>query len=445
MRSVAMRINTENCLETFERVADSLTGNDPSWLSERRERALDSIRAIGFPTKSHEDWKYTDVRPLVSREYAFADPAQPAEDGKSSLNAVSVVENLDACRLVVINGRFSAALSDIDKVPEGVIVTGLADGIVSNADEFESLLGTALPEERHGFSALNDAFVNDGVRVRVAAGVAVARPLEIVFVVSAGDLAPLVQPRNLVVLEEGAELTVIERFSCADDSPYLDNVVTEVFLGPRAQLELTRIQEEGPRSGHIGGLFVRQRAESRCTVNTVSLDGMIIRNDLRVSLDEPGAECLLNGLALGDKRQHVDNHTQVDHNAERCVSREFYKSVLDDRARSVFHGRIVVKPGAQRTDSEQQNQNLLLSRDAEVDTKPQLEIYADDVKCSHGATVGQLDEDAVFYLRSRGIDDKAARGLLTIAFADSAIAGIADAALRGYIDSRIRQKLDAGN
>ncbi len=438
---MGVKLNTDNPIESFEALAADRVGRDLEWLESYRARGQEQFRSVGLPTLRNEDWKYTDVRPITRHDYRLAGYGDAAPADEKPVTVPSV-EGLDAIRLVVVDGRVNRALSDIDALPDGVTLGALTDAIRDEPEAVKPWLGAALPESGHGFSALNDAFVNDGAWLRVADGVALERPIEIVFVVNADGQAPLVQPRNLVVAGEGAKVEVIERY-CGDDAgPYLSNVITEMFLAPRAEIQFTRLQEEGARAGHVGGLFVRQRADSRCTLNTVSLDGLVVRNDLRVFLDEPGAECHLNGLALGTSRQHVDNHTTVEHRVEHCTSRELYKSVLDGRARSVFHGRIIVHEGAQKTDSEQRNENLLLSRDAEVDTKPQLEIYADDVKCSHGATVGQLDEDAVFYLRSRGVSETEARALLTIAFADSAVLGIGDEALRAHVDRRIRDKLN---
>jgi len=433
-----MKLSTDNFIEAHGRLADALAGGGQPWLAERRARALEALEKVGLPTLRHEDWKYTDIRPLTARDYEFAGI------GEAAVPAVEIpdVEGLDAAaHIVFVNGRFAPGLSALDGLPGGVGVGSLAAAIADNPDEVKARLGRALPEDSHGFVALNNAFVNDGLYIRVEDGVAVERPVEVVFATTGGDAAPLAQPRNLVVLGEGARLNLVERTVGIDDAPYLNNMICEVFLDGDARLEYVKLQEDGGRGGSIAGLFVRQRAGSRAAFNTVSLGGMLLRNDVRVYLDEAGAECALNGLALGSGRQHIDNHTTVEHVAGECVSREFYKSVLDGRARSVFHGRIIVHPDAQKTDSEQRNENLLLSRDAEVDTKPQLEIYADDVKCSHGATVGQLDEDAVFYLRSRGIDEADARVLLTIAFADAAVAAVSSDALRAYIDRRIRARL----
>ncbi len=433
-----MKLSTDNFIEAHGRLADALAGGQQSWLAERRARALDALAKVGLPTLRHEDWKYTDIRPLTARDYEFAGI------GEDTVPAVGIpdVEGLEtAGRIVFVNGRFAPGLSALDQLPGGVAIGSLAAAIANHPDEVRARLGRAMPEGSHGFGALNDAFVNDGLFIHLDAGAAVDLPVEVVFATTDGDAAPLVQPRNLVLLGEGARLNLVERTVGAGETPYLNNMVCEVFLDGDARLEYVKLQEDGERGGSIAGLFVRQRAGSSAVVNTVSLGGMLLRNDIRVYLDEAGAECALNGLALGSGRQHIDNHTTIEHVAGECVSREFYKSVLDGRARSVFHGRIIVHQDAQKTDSEQRNENLLLSRDAEVDTKPQLEIYADDVKCSHGATVGQLDEDAVFYLRSRGIDEAEARALLTIAFADAAVAPVTSDALRAYIDRRIRARL----
>lgn len=435
---MSVKLNSDNPIEALKSSAGPLAGSGLDWLERHRARGRERFGDVGLPTPRHEDWKYTDVRPITRHEYRLAGfgDAAPAP-------AVPTVEGLDAIRLVVLDGRVRPDLSALGDLPAGVRIGSLADAIERDPEAVRPWLGAALPAEGHGFSALNDAFVNDGVYLHVDDGVAVERPVEVVFMVGAADQAPLVQPRNLLVIGEQAHVNIIERYVCTGDAgPYLNNVITELFAGARSRVEFTRVQEEGERAGHVGGLFVRQRADSQCGLNTISLDGMVIRNDLRAFLDEPGAECRLRGLALGGGRQHIDNHTVVEHVVERCTSREFYKSVLDGRARSVFHGRIIVHVDAQKTDSEQQNENLLLSRDAEVDTKPQLEIYADDVKCSHGATVGQLDEDAVYYLRTRGMDEASARALLTVAFADAAIEGVSNDALRAHIDRRIRQKLD---
>ncbi len=430
-----VELNRDSCLETYQDVAADLAGSGERWLQRVRGQAIEAFAALGVPTVGHEDWKYTDLRPVTRRRYTLA--ATGAEDGITA----NRVEGLGGPLMVLVNGRHDAGRSRPGELPQGVRLESLAAVIGAGDGLAADHLGRAAPERGHGLTALNTAFAEDGAVVQVAAGADAGAPIEILYAATGAGDAPLVQPRNLLILEEGASARVVLRFVGDSGAEYLTNVVTECFLAKGASLELTVIQEEGEKAGHIGGVFVRQQDDSRCVVNTVSLDGLLIRNDLRAMLDAPGARCHLNGLALGNGRQHIDNHTQVDHNVERCISRELYKSILDGRARSVFHGRIVVQEGAQQTDSEQQNQNLLLSRDAEVDTKPQLEIYADDVKCSHGATVGQIDENSVFYLRSRGIGEDVARALLTYAFAEQAVAEVGDGPLRAHVDAAISRKL----
>ena len=442
MSAMQLKLTNETLPDAFDQFRADLAGHGTDWLERRRKDALRRFKERGVPTLRQEDWKYTDIRPLISHEYDVRGLAGVGQDTASHAETTAI-DGLDAIRLAVVDGRFDAERSDIGNLPEGVSVKSLAEILDDDAAAVEPWLGKALPDDGHGFSALNDMFLSDGVVLHVEEGAQIETIIEVVFLVGDGEVAPLVQPRNLLIVGEGARVNIVERYVGGDDTAYLNNTISEIFLAPRAQLEYTRLQEEGRRAGHVGGLFARQGADSRGVFNTVTLEGRLTRNDVRIYLDEPGAECSLNGLALGGGRQHIDNHTTIEHRVERCVSREFYKAVLADRARAVFHGRIVVHPDAQQTDSEQQNQNLLLSRDAEVDTKPQLEIYADDVKCSHGATVGQLDDDAVFYLRSRGIDESEARGLLTIAFADAAIANISNAALRDHVDRCIRRKLGA--
>ena len=423
-------LSKDNALQAFEAFGVVPANKVESWLDTHRSNAINRFSEMNFPTAKHEDWKYTDTRSLTKRSYDFF----PSESDNTSVPE-PILD--DSIQLVFENGKLRKDLSTLASLPEGLTVTSLVDAGNDNADIIRQFLGQAIPKKQHGFSALNDAFIADGAFIHIVENVHIRQLINISFIVSADKAAPLIQPRNLIVLDENAQGNVLFRYIDKSEHTYLTNSVDEIFVGKNATLEICKLQEEGRKSGHIGGLFIRQSADSTVTTNTVSLDGRLIRNDVVVNLDEPGAECFVNGLTNISGRQHVDHHTQINHNVPDCTSHEHYKSVLDGRSRSVFHGRIVVEKDAQRTDSEQQNQTLLLSRDAEIDTKPQLEIYADDVKCSHGATVGQLDNDSIFYLRSRGIDEVTARSLLTTAFAHEAIAGISQPSIRTYIESRL--------
>jgi len=298
-----------------------------------------------------------------------------------------------------------------------VTITSLADALSARPEVLEAYLGRCLPDVSHGFTALNTALLADGAYVHLSRGVSLEQPIHILYVTTDEAEAMLMQPRNLVVAEPDSQATLIEHYVANGETAYWTNTLTEVVAEANASVTHYRLQEEGLRAFHVGGLHVHLDRDSRFTSHGIDFGGRLVRNELRSVLDAEGAECHLNGLSVLGGRQHVDNHTHIDHASPRGTSREFYKGILDGRARGVFHGRIVVHPHAQHSDAEQLNHNLLLSRDAEADSKPQLEIYADDVKCSHGATVGQLDTDALFYLRSRAVDEAAARDLLTYAFA----------------------------
>lgn len=427
-------LDIQYCLAAQRRVVGEFPDYEISWLKAYRDQSLTQFESCGLPTDKDENWKYTNTRALTKSAFEFSSSAS------SNLDSIPVINDLESHRLVFVDGILSTAFSDMQNLQDSVFVADFATAIASRGDLIESWLGKALPENAHGFSHLNGAFLSTGAVIEVPAGVKVELPIEVIYI-STGDVERVVQPRNLVVMGEDSQAVVIERFANIEHGKYLNNCVTELFLQARSKLEFCRLQEESSKASQVGGLFANQLADSILTANVVSLDGLLIRNDIHLSMSEPGAACHLNGLAVTDGRQHVDNFTQVNHLVEKCVSKELFKGVLDGRSRNVFHGRIVVAKDAQQTDSQQQNQNLLLSRDAEIDTKPQLEIYADDVKCSHGATVGQLDPDSLFYLRTRGIDPEAARGMLTYAFAYDALQGISNQALKKHIELKVSSSL----
>jgi Fe-S cluster assembly protein SufD len=281
----------------------------------------------------------------------------------------------------------------------------------------------------------------DGAYIHLGRGARLAKPIHLLYVTTGAGGPLLSQPRNLVVAEEDSQAILIENYVAVGEAAYFTNALTEVVVGPHAMIEHYRLQEEGTKAYHIGGLHAHLDRDGRFTAHGIDLGGRLVRNDLRSVLDAEGAECHLNGLYVIGGRQHVDNHTHIDHAKPRGTSREFYKGVLDGRSRAVFHGRVVVHPDAQHTDAQQVNNNLLLSRDAEADTKPQLEIYADDVKCAHGATVGQLDPDALFYLRSRAVDEAAARDLLTYAFARDVLSRLRLEPVRSQLERNLAAKL----
>jgi len=384
-------------------------------------------------------WKYTRVAPI--ERHAFQPPPHaPAPD--VSVDALRLPGDAPAHELVFVDGRHRPELGRGGELPPGVSVLSLADAIDGGGDALAPYLAPA-QRPAHGFLALNDAFAADGVVLRVDEGVSVDTAVHLLFVAS-GTADHVAHPRIVIECAAGSAVTVIEHYAAAGDSAYFNNVVTQARIGERASLTHYKLQRESTRAFHVSTLSVHQQADSRFLSHSVSLGAALARHDINVLLDAPGARCTLNGLYMGSGRQHVDYHTRVDHAKPGCTSEEDYRGILDGRSRGVFNGRVWVHPGAQQTDASQSNRNLLLSRNAEIDTKPQLEIYANDVKCAHGATVGQLDERMVFYLRARGIDEASARSLLTYGFARDLVDRMRDVPVREMVAAAVLDRLPGG-
>lgn len=385
-----------------------LSGAKLDWLQNYREAALAQLRQEGLPWRKTEDWKYTSVRALMTREFALA--LTPIAVRPERMPTLPDVEH----RAVMINGCFSYSLSQLKTLPPGLSVSSLAAALVSHPQVLQDRVGATAVLERHPFAALNSAFFHDGLVIEVASGVRVTEPLFILGW-SGGVPCRLTQPRLLIDLGKGAELTLMEHYA-GDGVGHFNNQLAEISLGENAQLtHVTLHQAAGDHLIH--GTHVRCGRGSRYRAWNIDLDGVLLRNDLAVRLAERGAECSLDGLFLVGESRHVDNHIRIDHQAIACRSRVFYKGLLGKGGRGVFNGKVIVHPEGQQTDARQVNCNLLLARDVEIDSKPELEIYADDVKCSHGSTAGELDNDSLFYLRSRGISLPRARTLLAEAFA----------------------------
>ena len=400
----------------FAAALPELPGTRHARLREWREANFERFRRIGFPGPKSEAWKYTSVRPLAREAYTLAPPAALA---RADLAPFLITEP-KALRLVFINGHFAAGLSDDPSaLPHGAVqslAAALDAGAVTPAE-----VGIEARSER-GFSALNGAFAGDGCVIRLADGTALDGPVQLLFVSLADDGRPvMISPRNVVVLGAGARLDLVESHVVLGTGSSLTNLVNRFVVGAGAELNHDRLQIGALAGRLIGKTHYAVSADARLTQTLATLGGALVRNEIEALLDGSGIELGLNGFYLSRERQHVDNAIQVEHAAPASVSDQFYKGVLDGHARAVFAGRIVVRREAQKTNAYQNNGNLLLSSDAEVDTKPELEIFADDVKCSHGATAGELDERELFYLRSRGIDPATARSLLTYAFADEVL------------------------
>lgn len=410
----------------------SLAGADLDWLQQLRATAAAQFAEIGLPEIRDEEWRYTNLRQLKSTPFQTVNAeAVPSVELPATVNP----------RLVFVDGIFSKSLSDYDEVSDCVMP--MSEALTERADELAEHFASTLPakSEQHGFTALNSAFFNDGYAVVLPRGKVLEAPVEIVFVSSDNSTACMSHSRNLVVLAANSQCTIVERFIAPQGSVYLANVITEVVAGDNAHLDHYKLQQESDDAFHIGAVYMNQSASSQVTTHNVTLTGLVTRNDIVSNLQGQGSHIEMNGLVIGHGRQHIDSFTQVNHLVPNCTSDEFYKTILDDSSRAVFRGRIVVAEDAQLTNADQQNNNLLLSPDAEADSKPQLEIYADDVKCSHGATVGQLDDKSLFYLNSRGINNEAARALLTFAFANEVVERVKVKSIREELTQLIAGEL----
>ncbi|MBE0469723.1 MAG: Fe-S cluster assembly protein SufD [Methyloprofundus sp.] len=410
----------------YEKVAALLPGQSVSWLSALRKQALGSFSRQGFPSLREEEWRYTNVSAIEKKRFS---PVAHAEIGAVDVDSLNIYRLENAWTAVLVDGHFSAALSDLEGLPDGVRVLNMASALEQYPEDLQHYFGQAVSHEQHGFVAFNAAWFTDGLFIHVPAKVVLSKPVQLIHVVTQADY--MSNTRHIIALDEMAQAELIETFIGCDDA-YLSAAVTEVFVGKNADLTLYKLQLEGEKAYHFGGTYVKQEADARFKHHNFAFGGLLARNDIRTDLGL-ASDCELNGLYLGVKRQHIDNHTRINHLQPHAISRELYKGVLDQRARGVFQGRVVVAKDAQKTSSEMNNRNLLLSNDAEADTKPQLEIYADDVKCAHGVTVGQLDEKSIFYLQSRCIDEETARNMLTFAFANEMVDKVKIKALHDQI------------
>jgi Fe-S cluster assembly protein SufD len=427
-------------LEDYQRLHTSLPGQGLPWLHALREAALQRFSAHGYPSPREETWKYTNVTPIVRQAFVPAGSAGP-QQAVTRADLSEWLFDAAAPVAVFVDGRFDAALSSLKGLPRGVEVRSLSEVLDQDGGELEPLLSLQPLQEPRGFIELNTAFMADGAYIRLAAAAVIKQPIHLLFVSSGAGQPTAVYLRNLMVAGQGSRAAVIEHYVSLSGAQSLTNVATRCVLERDAALDHYKLNEEGDGVYHFAGIHVEQAGNSRYTSHNISAGGRLIRNDLFNILGGEGAECALNGLYLGRGRQHIDNHTCIDHRVPRCISREWYKGVLDGQSRGVFGGHVVVRQDAQKTDAQQMNNNLLLSDDAEADTRPQLEIYADDVKCSHGSTVGQLDADALFYLRARGIGESLARRLLVAAFARDVVERMASVPVRQWAERLIATRL----
>ncbi len=401
------------------------------WLAELQAKGLRELMRYGFPTRHHEDWKYTVVDALLQHRFVQRrlglGPTITAN--KSLPLAIHVTQQ---------NGQFTAEQELTSRLPAGVLIQSLPSALEQHADKVKPYLGQALRHE-HGFQALNTAMLHCGILVYIPAGVCVEQPIVLSHWQDQNEQAT--HNRYLIIAEQDSQATLVEDYSGAKDCNYFTNTVSEVVLAANAKLTHYKIQREAKTAYHIGHLAVQQAGGSQFASHSFSLGGKLVRSDINLSFQEDNARCLLNGIYVPTEGQHIDHHTKIDHCVPNCQSEQDYKGILTGRSRAVFNGKVIVAKGAQHTQATQQNKNLLLSAQAEIDTKPQLDIFADDVICTHGATVGQLDEEALFYLATRGIDRREASSYLIHAFAADNLRLVPDQALADWLAKLIDEQL----
>lgn len=394
------------------------TSDAPAWLTELRRCGREHFESVGLPHTKMEEWQQTNVAPIGKTAWQLPEPGATVD--QAALDAFAV-PGLDAYSLVFVDGQFDSALSEVGNTPDSVLIGSLAEALSSGGGALQAHLGQHARPDSEPFVALNTAYLDDGAVVRVPDGVKLDRPVHLLFVSRDTDHPTMTHPRVLVIVGDGSEAHVIEHHVALGDKPYFTNAVTEFIVGAKAKASHYFIERDAPTAYNVSTLQIHQDTESDFHSHTVLLGGKLVRNNVNPTLAGEHVHSLLNGLYVPDGDRHMDNHMYVHHTHPNCDSRQYYTGVLRDKASGVFIGRIKVDRPAQKTDAVQSSQNLLLSDDAHAHNRPQLEIFADDVKCTHGSTTGEIDEQSVFYLRSRGVPEHVARGILVYAFANEAI------------------------
>jgi len=426
----------EQFIRQFQSFETLLTGEDVSPLYKIRKDAIDKFSALNFPTVKDEEWKYTNINPLLNKSFKPANAipeVDPAIIGKYLFNKNEFIT------LVFINGYFSKEFSDVESLPEGLILETISDAIKKHPQLVLDYFSKSSSGGKNIFTELNTAFADHGTFVFVEERVVIQKPIQILYLTHADEI--FVSPRNLFVISKNAQVKIIETFAGFGASSYFTNQVTEFLVNENAVVEHVRIQDEQLQSFHISHLAVELERSSNFSSYNINFGGSLVRNNVNTKFLGEFAECRLNGLYVAEGSQFIDNHTSIDHAKPNCLSNELYKGILNDTAHAVFNGKVFVRQDAQKTNAYQQNKNILLSNEALVNTKPQLEIFADDVKCSHGATVGQLDKEQLFYLKARGIQEKEAKALLLYAFASDVVHSISMLQVRDHLEALLAEKI----
>lgn len=427
----------------ISRLEPQPNGHHPVWLTETRRAAFKWVAEHGFPTLKDEDWRYTRLGPILDVPFEPAPAGNGHRLSSSTIDALGA--ELGAARLVFVNGHFAPELSRLAELPEGATVTNLASVLAEETERLELFSSRPFGPHHHAFAALNAALAEDGAFVHLRAGTTVDEPIQLVFFSDTAG-APLVSsPRSVVLAGPGSQVTIVETYVGVPGDVYCTNAVTEFVLEESAQVEHYKVQDESEAAFHLALLNVGQGRDSQFSSRSVALGSRVARHEVRVNLEAEGAEVSVDGLYMPRGDQHHDNPILIEHSAPHCTSRQLYKGVMDGHGHGVFNGRVVVRPGAAGTDAAQTNKNLLLSDHAEADTRPRLEILTDDVKCTHGTAVGRLDEDALFYLRSRGVPHQAARGLLIYAFVNEMVERLRLEPLRSRVEKLVAHRLATGD
>jgi Fe-S cluster assembly protein SufD len=426
--------------DAFREYASGRAG-EPSWVGRLREGAFGRFEELGFPTTDEEEWKYTNVAPVARKAFS---PAVRKVELESGAVERFVSAEAGRSRVVFVNGVYSPEHSSLEALPPGVAVEELGAALAGEHGEvLWNHLGRLSGEGDDAFDALNTAFLGGGALLHIPKGVVVEPPVQLLFLTAPGGAEAATFPRVLVVAERDSRLDIIETYAAASDAEYFTDAVVEVFVGEGARVTHYKVQDEADSAFHVGSTRAEVSKDGAYDLTTVTLGARLSRHNVEVLLVSPGAECHVDGLYLVGDGQHADTHSLIDHREPNCASRQTYKGILDGKSRAVFNGRVYVHEGARGTDAQQSNKNLLLSTEARVDTKPQLEIYNDDVKCAHGATVGQLEEEELFYLLSRGLHPTLARNLLTYGFAEEIVEKIKFDSIRAQLDEAILNRLRA--
>lgn len=418
-----------------------LNGGSSAPIHKIRKDAISKFSGLQFPTTRNEEWKYTSIAPLLKHTFT---PAENKPEVKKEDIGKLLFDELEHSLLVFVNGFFSEDLSDLKDLPAGVIAGSIADAIESHSEIMDKHFSRYADYKDQIFTALSTAYTRDGAFIYIPDGQIIKEPIHIVYLSSTGNEKTLIQPRNLFVAGKNSQATIIEHYSSADEGIYFTNTVTEIFTAENAVLDHIKLQDESRNAFHIARMEVDQERNSNFSSNMISFGADLSRNDFNTRFNDSGGECTLNGLFMIDGNQLFDVHTMIDHAEPYCNSHEHYKGILDGKSRGVFNGKVMVRPDAQKTNAFQENNNIILSDNALVNTKPQLEIFADDVKCSHGATIGQIEDEALFYLKSRGIGDKIARGMLIHAFASDVVNSIKVETIRNYLEEILTNKFNPG-